>query len=70
MEPFRKFLIKKISLDELCALVPSSTLQCIQSLIDNSSIKKKGFSWVNPERCQYMCDLFPVVFFFLINVII
>lgn len=62
MEPFRKYLIGKIDLDELCSLVPRSTLPYVKSFVGNSS-KKKGFSWVNADHCLYMCDLFSEVFF-------
>lgn len=66
MEPFRKFLIRKINLDELCTIVPRSGTSCVQSIVESSN-KKAGFSWMNAEHCQYMCDLLPMVIFVFSN---
>ncbi|KAI1722903.1 ubiquitin-conjugating enzyme domain-containing protein [Ditylenchus destructor] len=50
MEPVREFLIgKKLSKPPYVSFGESNS----------TSGKKAGFSWVDSERCRYMCDILP-----------
>uniref|UniRef100_A0A915EGK9 UBC core domain-containing protein n=1 Tax=Ditylenchus dipsaci TaxID=166011 RepID=A0A915EGK9_9BILA len=51
MEPVKEYLIGKKPLDK--------SLSGIAGEYTQSSNKKLGYSWVDSERCYYMCDLFP-----------
>ncbi|KAI1723336.1 ubiquitin-conjugating enzyme domain-containing protein [Ditylenchus destructor] len=51
MEPVREFLIGK----KLLSKPPYDSL----GESNSTNGKKAGFSWVDPERCRYMCDILP-----------